>query len=432
MKFLFFTSIAALSMVGTAATATNAASGELARRALKGITFNEQVVEANVAVYKEGGKGDDKEKKESPKSKDEKSSKDSNSKDEKESKSKRNDSKSSSNSKSSNSKSSDSKSSNSKSKSSSSSSSSSDSSSRSSSYSYSSSDGDIKRSSIKKDMCTKRKERNLDTKDQKYCAYMEHEVCDKKHKSKEEKEDCEYIGLGDVTTTSRSKTSSKGSSDLSDFNEQVIKANIAIYKGEGKGDGKEKKESKKKDEKSSKDSKSKDHKKDEKSSKDSNSKDHKKNEKSSKDSNSKDENSSKDSKSKRNKSSSSGSSSSSKSKRNKSSSSSSSSSSKSKRNNKSSSSSSSSDSTSYSYSSSDAYRKRSSIHKDMCTKRKERNLDTKDKKYCAYMEHEVCDKRHKSKDEKEDCEYIGLGDVTTTSSSSDVAQVMVARKNLRG
>ena len=194
MKFLFFTSIAALSMVGTAAAASNAASGvsamdvwkvycfglhqniiqhwpsitsyyviiqELARRALKGITFNEQVVEANVAVYKEDSKGDDKEKKEAKskddKSKDEKSSKDSKSKDDKsskDSKSKSNDSKSSSNSKSSNSKSSNSRSSNSKSKSSSSSSSSSDSSSRSSSSStsYSSSDGDRKRSSMKKDM----------------------------------------------------------------------------------------------------------------------------------------------------------------------------------------------------------------------------------------------------------------------------------------
>ena len=36
-----------------------------------------------------------------------------------------------------------------------------------------------------------------------------------------------------------------------------------------------------------------------------------------------------------------------------------------------------------------------------CTKRKERYLGTKDQKYCAYMEHEVCDERHKSKDEKD-------------------------------
>ena len=215
-------------------------------------------------------------------------------------------------------------------------------------------------------------------------------------------QDCEYIGLGDVTTTSRSKTSSKGSSDLSDFNEQVTKANIAIYKGDGKGDDKEKKESKK-------DAKSKDDKKDEKSSKDSKSKDDKKDDKSSKDSKSKDNKSSKDSKSKDDKSSKD---------------------SKSKRNKSSSSSSSSSDSTSYS--SSDGDIKRSSIQKDMvrmgyetwdvlfcimsifiliyillhitfvqCTKRNERYLGTKDQKYCAYMEHEVCDERHKSKDEKD-------------------------------
>ena len=43
------------------------------------------------------------------------------------------------------------------------------------------------------------------------------------------------------------------------------------------------------------------------------------------------------------------------------------------------------------------------LHVDFvqCSKRKERNANKADRSFCAYMEHEVCDQKNKSSQEKD-------------------------------